>query len=141
LTLGEEVRKLVEARITRTLEGIEETLECIIEKQEISLEDLKNDLQNLEESFILLSQKWNLEILYTLFFKNTTNFSQLKKILSVNSRTLSDKLKILAKHEYVERRVKTTPPLRVEYALTAKGKDIVLLALPLLYYSSSSFSS
>jgi DNA-binding HxlR family transcriptional regulator len=141
LTLGEEVRKLVEARINRTLEGIEETLECIIEKQEISLEDLKNDLQNLEESFILLSQKWNLEILYTLFFKNTTNFSQLKKILSVNSRTLSDKLKILAKHGYVERRVKTTPPLRVEYALTAKGKDIVLLALPLLYYSSSSFSS
>jgi len=135
------VRKLVEARINRTLEGIEETLECIIEKQEISLEDLKNDLQNLEESFILLSQKWNLEILYTLFFKNTTNFSQLKKILSVNSRTLSDKLKILAKHGYVERRVKTTPPLRVEYALTAKGKDIVLLALPLLYYSSSSFSS
>jgi DNA-binding HxlR family transcriptional regulator len=141
LTLGEEVRKLVEARINRTLEGIEETLECIIEKQEISLEDLKNDLQNLEESFILLSQKWNLEILYTLFFKNTTNFSQLKKILSVNSRTLSDKLKILAKHGYVERRVKTTPPLRVEYALTAKGKDIVLLALPLLYYSSSPFSS
>jgi len=135
------VRKLVEARINRTLDGIEETLECIIEKQEISLEDLKNDLQNLEESFILLSQKWNLEILYTLFFKNTTNFSQLKKILSVNSRTLSDKLKILAKHGYVERRVKTTPPLRVEYALTAKGKDIVLLALPLLYYSSSSFSS
>ena len=141
MTLGGEVRKLVEARINRTLEGIEETLECIIEKQEISLEDLKNDLQNLEESFILLSQKWNLEILYTLFFKNTTNFSQLKKILSVNSRTLSDKLKILAKHGYVERRVKTTPPLRVEYALTAKGKDIVLLALPLLYYSSSSFSS
>ncbi len=135
------MRKLVEARINRTLEGIEETLECIIEKQEISLEDLKNDLQNLEESFILLSQKWNLEILYTLFFKNTTNFSQLKKILSVNSRTLSDKLKILAKHGYVERRVKTTPPLRVEYALTAKGKDIVLLALPLLYYSSGSFSS
>lgn len=135
------MRKLVEARINRTLDGIEETLECIIEKQEISLEDLKNDLQNLEESFILLSQKWNLEILYTLFFKNTTNFSQLKKILSVNSRTLSDKLKILAKHGYVERRVKTTPPLRVEYALTAKGKDIVLLALPLLYYSSSSFSS
>jgi DNA-binding HxlR family transcriptional regulator len=141
LTLGEEVRKLVETRINRTLEGIEETLECIIEKQAISLEDLKNDLQNLEESFILLSQKWNLEILYTLFFNNTTNFSQLKKILSVNSRTLSDKLKILAKHGYVERRVKTTPPLRVEYALTAKGKDIVLLALPLLYYSSSSFSS
>jgi DNA-binding HxlR family transcriptional regulator len=124
LTLGEEVRKLVEARINRTLEGIEETLECIIEKQEISLEDLKNDLQNLEESFILLSQKWNLEILYTLFFKNTTNFSQLKKILSVNSRTLSDKLKILAKHGYVERRVKTTPPLRVEYALRQKGKTL-----------------
>jgi len=108
-----------------------------MQRQEIGLEDLKRDIQSLEESFALLSQKWNLEILYTLFLKNTINFSQLKKILSVNSRTLSDKLKSLARCGYIERRVKTEPPLRVKYTLTAKGKNVVLLALPLLYYSSS----
>ena len=123
------------------MKGIEETLQCIVEKQEISLEDLKQDIQSLEESFTLLSQKWSLEILYTLFLKNTINFSQMKKTLGVNSRTLSDKLKSLKQYDYIERTVKTEPPLRVEYKLTAKGKNTVLLALPLLYYSSSAVST
>ncbi len=123
------------------MKGIEETLQCIIEKQEISLEDLKRNIQSLEESFTLLSQKWSLEILYTLFLKNTINFSQMKKTLGVNSRTLSNKLKSLKRYDYIERTVKTEPPLRVEYKLTAKGKNIVLLAVPLLYYSSSTVST
>jgi DNA-binding HxlR family transcriptional regulator len=133
--LGDELRRLVESRIDRTLKGIEETLQRIMKEQEIGLEDLRRDIQSLEESFSLFSQKWNIEILYTLFLKNATGFSQLKKILGVNSRTLSDKLKSLATCGYLQRRVKTEPPLRVEYVLTAKGKNVVLLALPLLYYS------
>ncbi|MDH5481977.1 MAG: helix-turn-helix transcriptional regulator [Candidatus Bathyarchaeota archaeon] len=137
LTLSNELRKLVETRIEHTLKGIEDTLIQALEKQEVSLKDLKEDIQSLEKSFILLSQKWNLEILYTLFLKTSTGFSELKKILSVNSRTLSDKLKMLKKHGYIEREVDIGPPLRVEYALTTKGKNVVLLALPLLYYSSS----
>lgn len=135
LTLSNELRKLVEARIERTLKGIEDTLQHLLEKKEISLQDLKEDIQSLEESFILLSQKWNLEILYTLFLKNSTSFSNLKKILGVNSRTLSDKLKMLKKHGYIERNVEAGPPLKVKYTLTTKGKNTVLLALPLLYYS------
>lgn len=106
-----------------------------MQEQEIDQEDLRKDIKSLEESFSLLSQKWNLEILYTLFFKSDTSFSQLKKILGVNSRTLSDKLKSLTACEYVQRRVKTEPPVRVEYMLTARGKNVVLLALPILYYS------
>jgi DNA-binding HxlR family transcriptional regulator len=137
LTLSNELRKLVEARIERTLKGIEDTLQHVLKKQEISLQDLKEDIQSLEGSFILLSQKWNLEILYTLFLKKSASFSNLKKILGVNSRTLSDKLKMLKRHGYIERNVEAGPPLRVEYTLTIKGKNTVLLALPLLYYSRS----
>lgn len=127
----------MESRIEHTLRGIEETLKRIMEKQKISWKDLKEDVKSLEESFSLLSQKWNLEILYALFLKGAVGFSELKKILGVNSRTLSDKLKSLKLHEYVERKVEAGPPLRVEYKLTHRGKDIILLALPLLYYSSS----
>jgi len=137
LTLSNELRKLVETRMERTLKGIEETLQCILANQETSLNDLKEDIKSLEESFNLLSQKWNVEILYSLFLKSTSNFNELKKILGVNSRTLSDKLRSLKTHGYIGRIVKTGPPLRVEYSLTTKGKNIVLLALPLLYYSSS----
>jgi len=136
LTLNGGLRKLVEARMEQTLRGIEDTLNRILQRQELGLEDLKTVIQSLEENFTLLSQKWNLEILYTLFLKSTVGFSGLKKILGVNSRTLSDKLKSLKKHGYIERKVETGPPLRVEYSLTTKGKNTVLLALPLLYYSA-----
>jgi len=123
-----------------TIRGIEDTLRHIIEKQEINLKDLKKDIKSLEESFTLLSQKWNIEILYTLFLKNSTSFSGLKKILGVNSRTLSDKLKSLKRYGYIERSIEAGPPLRVKYILTKKGKNTVLLALPLLYYSSNAIS-
>jgi DNA-binding HxlR family transcriptional regulator len=137
LPLSAEFRKLVEARIDQTLRGIEDTLNQIMQKQEITPKELKQDLKNLEENFNVVFQKWSLEILYTLLLKNTAGFGEIKKILCVNSRTLSDKLKMLVKHGYITRKVDAGPPLRVEYSLTRKGKDTVLLALPLLYYSSS----
>jgi len=137
LPLSTEFRKLVEVRLDQTLRGVEDTLNQILQKQEITPKELKEDLKNIEESFNFIFQKWSLEILYTLLLKNMAGFGDIKKILEVNSRTLSDKLKMLAKHGYITRKVVAGPPLRVEYSLTRKGKDIVLLALPLLYYSSS----
>jgi DNA-binding HxlR family transcriptional regulator len=76
-----------------------------------------------------------LEILYSLFLKNSVGFREFKKVLGVNSRTLSDKLKLLAKHGYVSRKILSNPNPRVKSDLTTKGRNTVLLALPLLYYS------
>jgi len=135
--LSHELRRLVEARMEQTLKGIEDTLQRILENHEMRFEDLKEAIKSLEESFRLLSQKWSLEILYALFLKSTIGFSGFKKILAINSRTLSDKLKSLKQYGYIKRTVEQGPPLRVEYSLTTKGKNAVLLALPLLYYSSS----
>ena len=134
--LSDELRRLVETRMEHTLKAIEDTLQRILEKHEIRLKELKETLQSLEKSFSLLSQKWSLEILYTLFLRNSVGFSGLKRILGVNSRTLSDKLKTLKQHRYIERSIEQGPPLRVTYSLTAKGRNTVLLALPLLYYSA-----
>jgi DNA-binding HxlR family transcriptional regulator len=137
LTLSAEFRRIVEARMEQVLKGIEEVFDEIIEKQKITPNELKDEIESLQETFNLLFQKWSLEILYTLLLKDAIGFGGIKKILTVNSRTLSDKLKMLQKHNYITRNVQTGPPLRVEYALTSKGKNTVLLALPLLYYSSS----
>ena len=138
LTLSAEFRKIVEARMNQVLKGVEEIFTQIIETQQITPTELKKELDSLQESFNLLFQKWSLEILYTLLLKDAIGFGEIKKILTVNSRTLSDKLKMLQKHGHITRDVTAGPPLRVEYALTPKGKNTVLLALPLLYYSSSS---
>lgn len=137
LTLSAEFRKIVEARMNQVLKGVEVTFNQIIETQKITPSELKKELDSLQESFNLLFQKWSLEILYTLLLRDSIGFSGIKKILTVNSRTLSDKLKMLQKQGYITREVSAGPPLRVGYALTAKGKNTVLLALPLLYYTSS----
>ncbi len=137
LTLSAEFRRIVEAQMNQVLRGIESTFNQIIEKQKITPKELKDEVESLQDTFNLLFQKWSLEILYTLILKDTIGFGEIKKILGVNSRTLSDKLKMLQTHGYITRNVTAGPPLRVEYALTSKGKDTVLLALPLLYYSSS----
>lgn len=138
LTLSAEFRRVVEAKMDQVLRGVEETFNQIIRTQKVTPGELKQEIDSLQESFNLLFQKWSLEILYTLLLKNAIGFGGIKKILSVNSRTLSDKLKMLQAHGYITRKVTVGPPLRVEYALTGKGKNTVLLALPLLYYSSSS---
>ncbi|MEM2816409.1 MAG: helix-turn-helix domain-containing protein [Candidatus Bathyarchaeia archaeon] len=136
LPLSKELRRLVEERIEHTLMGIEDTLRSILSSQNLTFEDLKKDLKSLEESFNLLSQKWNLEIIYTLLLRNTVSFSELKRLLGVNSRPLSDKLKILKIHGFIDRTVEPGPPLRVNYNLTQKGRNTALMALPLLYYLS-----
>jgi len=137
LTLSAEFRKIVEARMNQVLKGIESIFNEIIEKQKITPTELKDEVESLQESFNFLFQKWSLEILYILMLKDCIGFSEIKKILSVNSRTLSDKLKMLQKRGYITRNIITGPPLRVEYFLMPKGKNTVLLALPLLYYSGS----
>lgn len=134
--INSELRGLIEKRMDHTIKAIEDTLQLILEKHEMRFEDMKDTIQGLEKSFTKLSQKWNLEILYALFLRNTIGFNELKKILAINSRTLSDKLKILKQYEYIKRVIMQGPPLRVTYSLTTRGRTTVLLALPLLYYSS-----
>lgn len=136
LSLSTELRKLIESKLEQTLNGIESTFSQILKKQDITPIELKENIKNLEENFSIISQKWSLEILYTLLLKKSSGFGEIKKILGVNSRTLSDKLKTLNYYEYIDRKVDNGPPLRVQYSLTDKGKNTVLLALPLLYYSS-----
>lgn len=136
-TLTTELRKIVEPRMDQVLKGVELTFNQINETQKITPAELKAEIDRLQESFNLLFQKWSLEILYTLLLKKTSGFGEIKKILTVNSRTLSDKLKMLQTHGYITRTVTDGPPLHVEYSLTSKGKNTVLLALPLFYYSSS----
>jgi len=138
LTLSAELRRIVEARMDQVLRGVDEVFNEIIESQKVTPSELKKEIDSLQERFNLLFQKWSLEILYTLLLKNAIGFGELKRTLSVNSRTLSDKLKMLQKNGYITRDVSSGPPLRVEYSLTRKGKDTALLGLPLLYYSSKS---
>ena len=102
--------------MNQVLKGVEETFNQIIETQKITPTELKDELDSLQESFNLLFQKWSLEILYTLMLKDAIGFGEIKKILTVNSRTLSDKLKMLQKHGYITKRM-LLPVLRCAWSI------------------------
>ncbi|RLG39774.1 MAG: hypothetical protein DRO05_08055 [Thermoproteota archaeon] len=137
LSLDEDIRIAIERKLRQTIDGIEETLHQIIERRKIRIEDIRNALLKLKPSFSFLSQRWVLEILYVLLFMGPLGFNEMKKMLDVSSRSLSDKLKSLESLGYVKRNVTHGPPVRTSYELTRRGMEVSLLALPLIYYMSS----
>jgi DNA-binding HxlR family transcriptional regulator len=82
-----------------------------------------------------LFQKWNVEIMSLLGLKNTLRFNELKAALhGISSRTLSLKLSHLEQEHLVERHVKQEKPLRVEYSLSADGRRLARLMVPLIVF-------
>jgi len=132
--LSRELAEKVEEKMEHTIKGIEETLNEILKSGEVNFNDVKSILETLKPSFSLLSQKWVLEILYSLLIVGPLSFNNLKRLTRANSRSLSSKLKALTELGYVRREVKTEPPLRTRYYLTERGKGVALLSLPILYY-------
>lgn len=76
--------------------------------------------------------------LHAVFEKRARSFSELKKILGVNSRTLSDKLKSLTQYAYVERTVRTgsTPKSGVQTQACGKGHRVARTTAAVLFRQS-----
>ena len=103
------------------------------ENREYSVKEMEAQLKGVMPILSALSQRWSLGILFLLYMKSL-NFNELKDILhGINSRTLTDKLRMLEQHGILTRTVRSNPPIRVNYSLTKKGRDITLSCLPLLY--------
>ena len=78
----------------------------------------------------MLQGKWKLQILYELCIKCPMRFGELKKVLKpITNTALTNALKELDADELVQRIQYNEMPLRVEYSLTEKGRDL----LPVFY--------
>ncbi len=74
----------------------------------------------------LLSKKWNLLILKLLNEHDKKRFSELMiEISGVSSRTLSKRLKELETAKLIKKVKFNEIPPRVEYSLTASGKELI----------------
>jgi DNA-binding HxlR family transcriptional regulator len=76
-------------------------------------------------------QPWSMELLFVAGVLGEVRFSQLEDILGASSRTLSNKLRTLAKAGLLERRVEPGPPVRISYRLTKTGRATVAVSSPL----------
>ncbi len=71
----------------------------------------------------IIGKKGSVEILYEIKKRNKITYSELHKSLRLSSRTLSRRLKTLAKNNLIKRIV--NEDRTVEYTLTKKGLQLL----------------
>jgi len=92
----------------------------------------------LDEIMNIISKKWTLLIINTIGNGQKVRYNKImQQLKSINSKTLSDRLKELEKAGLTERRAYMEIPPRVEYSLTAKGRTLRKAILPLMEWAYS----
>ena len=84
-------------------------------------------IEMIERTVAIIGDKWSLLIIGQLAFgKSPSRFNELMRELNpISSRTLSSKLVKLSESRIVERTMESGSPPYTQYALTAKGMDLV----------------
>lgn len=73
----------------------------------------------------VLGKRWSLNILRNLSAKDTIRFNELKRLLhGISSTVLSERLRELELEGLINKRIYPEVPLRVEYSLTIRAKDL-----------------
>ncbi|MDC4582598.1 helix-turn-helix domain-containing protein [Acinetobacter baumannii] len=81
--------------------------------------------------FEKIADKWVLLILNVLE-EETQHFNLLKKnIQGISPKVLSQKLKMLERDGFIERKIQDTSPIRVDYYLTPLGQNVAAMAYQL----------
>ena len=79
----------------------------------------------VDVAFSVVGKKWTIHILRNML-RGHSHFNQfLQNIDGLNPKTLSARLKELEREKLVLKRVQTTPPLTIVYALTEKGHAVL----------------
>lgn len=81
-----------------------------------------------------LDGKWTFLILAELR-QETCQFNQLKRKLGISTKTLSNDLVKLEKRGLINREVKNTRPITVEYSLTDKSYDLDNILIELMKWN------
>src|SRR5215471_1927578 len=82
----------------------------------------------------ILSAKWTVEILREMFIRPTRTRRFLALIPGLSMKSLRERLKALEGHGIIQTTVYPDLPVREEYSLTSKGRDLyaVLVSLKML---------
>jgi DNA-binding HxlR family transcriptional regulator len=76
-------------------------------------------------TFNIIGRKFSLLILRNMIYNNHKRFNEfLNSIENINPKTLSIRLKEMEKDGLIKRQVFNETPIRVEYYLTKKGKEL-----------------
>jgi len=96
--------------------------------------DSKSEIKALEtkceilDIWDVLGRRWSLLVLKNLSIKKVVRFNELKRSLNgISSTVLSDRLSELEQEGLITKKIYPEIPLKVEYSLTTKTKDLELI--------------
>ncbi|MDH5569593.1 MAG: helix-turn-helix transcriptional regulator [Nitrosopumilus sp.] len=79
----------------------------------------------VDNTFKIIGKKFTFHIIRNMAMRNQTRFNEfLGTIENINPKTLSQRLKELEETDLITRTVYDEVPIRIEYTLTDKGKDL-----------------
>ena len=79
----------------------------------------------VDNTFKIIGKKFTFHIIRNMAMRNQTRFNEfLRTIENINPKTLSLRLKELEEANLVQRTIYDESPIRIEYTLTQKGKDL-----------------
>jgi DNA-binding HxlR family transcriptional regulator len=90
-----------------------------------------------EKTIALIGNKWTLLIIRDLLMADRPlRYNELSKSLhKISSRTLSNRLKNLVDYGIIEKNIIDDSPIKVEYSLTEKGRELSHVTQPMVEWS------
>lgn len=80
----------------------------------------------IDTAFKIIGKKFTVLILRDMLFQNEKRFNEfLHSVEGINPNTLATRLREMERNGLVERRIFHESPVRIEYHLTEKGKDLL----------------
>ena len=96
----------------------------------------------LDEFMEILGSKWTLLVIGVLGNRKRIRFNEIANTLQgISPRTLTSRLRNLESLGLVRREAYTEVPLRVEYSLSKKGKQLRKAIIPLLAWAEENVTS
>ena len=131
--ISEESITLIKSKINDTIENGMSIRQALADYSNSDAYDINWEVQAAVEALQVFGSRWTIEILSTLYIAGPRRFNEMKALLEgISSRTLSDKLTLLASEGLINRTVDEGPPVRVAYALSEHGIACGRLLSPLV---------
>ena len=131
--ISKESITLINNKIEDTIENGISIRNALADYSSSEAYDISWEVQAAVEALQVFGSRWTIEILSTLYIAGPRRFNEMKSLLEgISSRTLSDKLTLLAEEGLIIRTVDEGPPVRVAYALSEHGIACGRLLSPLV---------
>lgn len=86
---------------------------------------MKEDQCEIVDIWEVLGKRWSLHILKNLSTNATVRFNELKRLIpEISSTVLSQRLLELEREGLVSKKIYSEVPIRVEYSLTVRTKEL-----------------